>query len=262
MYNDGSAGFGPGLITLIRDFPHDIEYIINRQLNNCTVKPINHLPEYVYPFSEFVVEIMTPDPLLTIAQAFPFAYEGATNIRGVDVDVWIGRQPQSQSPLIFPFSNGVAEATNATIHVFFTRPGWRITGDRAVTNEPVLWRFELRADRFFTNATDNTTTIGNLLELYDIFDFSSEEPDFDVFDVSTCFSPYEYHVLNLAVPGHEQGLNFSQLRRNLRSAIVKYSNIKPLQVGNIQVSYRDTEGMLVMCKDEMSEQLLGLGGFC
>ena len=247
MYNDGSAGFGPGLITLIRDFAHDIEYIINRQLNNCTVKPINNLIAF-FPFSEFEVEIMTPDPLLTIAQTFPFAYEGATNIRGVDVDVWIGRQSQS---LMFPYTDGVLKASNGNFSLFFTRPGWRITGDRAVTNEPVPWRFELRANGLFTNATDNTTTITNALELYDIFDFSSEEPDFDVFDVSTCFSPSEYHVLSLAVPGHEQGLNFSQLRRNLRSAIVKYSNIKPLQVGNIQVSYGDTEGMLVMCRDEM-----------
>ena len=255
MYNDGSAGFGPGLITLIRDYAHNIEYIINRRLNNCTVKQINYLPEYVYPFSEFEVEIMTPNPLLNIAQVFPFAYEGATNIRGVDVDVWVGRQPPGS--LMFPNADGVVEGSNGMFRVFFTRPGWRITGDRAVTNEPVLWRVELRADTVFTNATDNTTTSGNVLELYDIFDFSSEEPDFDVFDVSTCFSPSEYHVLSLAVPGHEQGLNFSQLRRNLRSAIVKYSNIKSLQVGNIQVSYRDTEGMLLRCRDEISEQLHG-----
>ena len=115
-------------------------------------------------------------------------------------------------------------------------PGWRITSDRTVTTDPVLWRINLSGDLSFTNATDNTTSSGLYSATYDIFDFSSEEPDFDVFDVSTCFSPSEYHVLSLAVPGHEQGLNFSQLRKNIRSAIVSYSNIQPLQVGNIQVS--------------------------
>ena len=93
----------------------------------------------------------------------------------------------------------------------------------------------MNAHATYTNYTDNVTTSGDISGVYDIFDFSSEEPDFDVFDISTCFSPSEYHILSLAVPGHEQGLNFSQLRNNIRSAIVDYSKIQPLQVGNIQV---------------------------
>ena len=73
--------------------------------------------------------------------------------------------------------------------------------------------------------------------VFDIFDYSTEEPDFDFFDITPCLPPSEYRVLSLAVPGHERGLDFSQLRRNLRSAFVSYSSIQPLQVGNIQVSY-------------------------
>ena len=220
VYYDGRGGGSPGPISLIRDSARNIDYIINRQLNNCTVMPRDDA-------------ILTPVDWLSLAQQFPYAYEGVTNIRGVDVDAWIGMQPLRSLRL----TTGVLELRNGTWELFFTRPGWRITGDRPVITEPVLWRVIISVNSSFTNATDSTTTNGSYSALYDIFDFSSEEPDFDVFDVSTCFSPSEYRVLSLAVPGHEQGLNIHQFRRNLLSAIVEYSSIQPLQVGNIQVSW-------------------------
>ena len=235
MYYDGRAGGSPGPISRIRDSARNIEYIINRQLNNCSVMPTDVAFVYFRTLegdSDFVAQLGTPEDLISIAQLFPYEYEGVTNIRGVDVDAWIGFQPDFRGPL----AGGLAELRNATWELFSTRPGWRITTDRTVSVEPVLWRLIIRGNLSFT-FSDNTTTIGIYTASYDIFDFSSEEPAFDIFDVSACFSPSEYHVLSLAVPGHEQGLNFSQLRRNLRSAIVDYSTIQPLQVGNIQVSW-------------------------
>ena len=237
VYYDGSAGGSPGPISIIRDFTREVNYIINRQLNNCTVMPLNDDITYFHAVegdSNFVAELLTPGNLVGFASEFPYSYEGVTNIRGVDVDAWIGMQPAFSDQT----TDGLLELRNGTWEIFITKPGWRITGDRTVTTDPVIWRIRISANVSFTFARDNTTTTGFYSALYDIFDFSSEEPDFDIFDVSACFSPSEYHVLSLAVPGHQQGLNFSQLRRNLRSAIVGYSNIQPLQVGNIQVSLR------------------------
>ena len=240
VYYDGSAGGSPGPISIIRDFTREVNYIINRQLNNCTVMPLNDDITYFHAVegdSNFVAELLTPTNLVGLVQEFLYSYEGVTSIRGVDVDAWIGMQPDfGEGP--DQFTEGLLELRNGTCEVFATRPEWRITNDRTVTTDPVIWRIRISANVSFTFARDNTTTSGIYSATYDIFDFSSEEPDFDIFDVSACFSPSEYHVLSLAVPGHQQGLNFSQLRRNLRSAIVDYSNIQPLQVGNIQVSLR------------------------
>ena len=246
VYYDGRQGDSPGPISLIRDSARDIDYVINRQLNNCTVMPLND--DFVYfntleGDSEYLTQIVSINNVLFFAPLLPYSYEGVTNIRGVDVDAWIGMQPNLREEVpttTFITIPGVLETRNGTWEVFATRPGWRITSDRTVTTDPVIWRIRITGNLSFTFARDNTTvtTSGIYSALYDIFDFSSEEPDFDMFDVSTCFSPSEYHVLSLAVPGHEQGLNFSQLRNNLRSAIVDYSTIQPLQVGNIQVSFR------------------------
>jgi len=193
--------------------------------------------------SEYLTQITSINNVLLLAPLFSYSYEGVTNIRGVDVDAWIGMQPDFRAEFpttTFITTPGVLELRNGMWEVFATRPGWRITNDRTVTTEPVIWRIRLYGNLSFTFARDNTTvtTSGIYSALYDIFDFSSKEPDFDMFDVSTCFSPSEYHVLSLALPGHEQGLNFSQLRKNIRSAIVNYSTIQPLQVGNIQVRLR------------------------
>ena len=183
--------------------------------------------------SDLLAQLVTPADLLNFTQQFEYAYEGVTNIRGVDVDAWISIQPMG----ILRFTIGEVVVRNGTLELFFTRPGWRITSDRTVTTDPVIWRIRISGDLLLTNGRTNSATSGFYSAMYNIFDFSSEEPDFDVFDVSACFSPSEYHVLSLAVPGQQQGLNFSQLRKNLRSAIVDYSKIQPLQVGNIQVSW-------------------------
>ena len=237
VYNDGRQGGSPGPISIIHDSARNIDYIINRQLNNCTVMSRDDATRYLQENSELVAPLVTPADWLSLAQQFPYAYEGVTNVRGVDVDAWISRQPLKSLQL----ATGVLEVRNGTWEIFFTRPGWRITGDRTASTDPVLWRVNLSGDLLFINAKDNSTTSGFISALLDIFDFSSEEPDFDVFDVSTCFSPSEYHVLSLAVPEHVNGLNFRQLRRNLQSAIVNYSKIQLLQVGNIQVRLQGWE---------------------
>ena len=244
VYYDGRSGGSAGPISIIRDYDRGIDHIINRQLNNCTVMLTDDDAVFFDTLEgpiDYLTQIVTITNLLFFAQLFPYTYQGVTNIRGVDVDAWIGMQPDFRAVIpqtAFITTPGVLELRNGNWTLYSTRPGWRITSDRSVSTDPVLWRIMYQGNLSFTFLRNNTnvTTSGIFGALHDIFDFSSEEPDFDVFDISTCFSPSEYHVLSLAIPGHEQGLNFSQLRRNIRNAIVTYSAIQPLQVGNIQVS--------------------------
>ena len=246
VYHDGREGGSPGPITRIYDYARQIDFIINKQFKNCTVRSLNEDLIYFTTLegpSDELAQIFSIHNVLRFTQPLSYSYEGVTNIRGVGVDAWIGLVPDIQGARMgattFITNPGRFDFTNGSWEIFATRPGWRITTDRTVNTEPVIWRIIALGHVVYTYDRDNTTINGSLSATYDIFDFSPEEPDFDIFDVSTCFSPSEYHVLSLAVPGHEQGLNFSQLRRNLRNAIVSYSTIQPLQVGNIQVSLRN-----------------------
>ena len=75
----------------------------------------------------------------------------------------------------------------------------------------------------------------NFSALYNIFDFSSQEPNFDVFDTSFCSSPDDYIILSIIIPGQEEGLELGQLRRSIRIGLTDWAQIPRLQVANIKV---------------------------
>lgn len=244
VYYDGRSGDRPGPLSIVRDATLGVDYIVYRQLNNCTLLPqsysediLTHYYSTFYGNSTRVVDIGSPPQIIFFIPFFaPFSYEGVSTIRGVDVDSWIGYVETIGYEFTLPHLAGYSEGQNVSFELFFTRPGWRITSDRAVSSEPQFWRLVVDGYTEFTNYTDNVSTLSTISAVFDIFDYSTEEPDFDFFDITPCLPPSEYRVLSLAVPGHERGLDFSQLRRNLRSAFVSYSSVQPLQVGNIQVS--------------------------
>ena len=120
---------------------------------------------------------------------------------------------------------------------FFTRPGWRITSDTSTTTDPVPWQLRLSGILNYVNDTGEMV-VEDFNGLYDIFVFSTREPSFDVFDVSSvCVDSEDYHILRMVVPGHERGVvDLGQFRRGIRRSITEYASIFPLQVGSIEVS--------------------------
>ncbi len=67
------------------------------------------------------------------------------------------------------------------------------------------------------------------------FDLSFDEPGDDVFDTSVCVPPRDALFIALSIPGTMSGINLSQFRGNTRSAVANYTQLYPMQVGNIQV---------------------------
>ena len=145
-----------------------------------------------------------------------------STIRGVEVDSWVSVRDFEQIA-------GAVNLTNAIYEVFFTRPGWIYTTDRSINSDPVPWRIKVTGTLNFRNYTGNQT-----FEM-DFFDFSTEEPPYDAFDVSACSAPDDYYTLVLVIPGREKGVEFGQLRRNIRTSMTNYTGLRPLQIGNIQV---------------------------
>ena len=175
------------------------------------------------------LQIKSPSELLFLTNDFNYSYEGVTTIRGVDVDAWIAVLDQIQL--------SQANLTNGVVEWFFTRPGWRIISDTSTTTDPVPWQLRLSGILNYVNDTGDMV-VEDFNGLYDIFVFSNREPSFDVFDVSSvCVDPEDYHILRMAVPGHERGVvDLGQFRRGIRRSITEYASIFPLQVGSIEVS--------------------------
>ena len=63
-----------------------------------------------------------------------------------------------------------------------------------------------------------------------IYDFSTKEPEYDVFDTSFCAKPGQYRILLMKIPGHVLGADIGQLRRSIRLALTQYAKLSLLQV--------------------------------
>ena len=198
---------------------------------NCTAQPLSKLAPYfpdVATDDDGNFQLAAPNNFFFLGSEFNYSYEGVSNIRGVDVDSWVSVRD-------FERVADAVNLTNAIYEVFFTRPGWVYSTDRSVNSDPVPWRTIISGTVSVLNMTSNSTFQFNGTFQMDYFDFSTDEPNYDAFDISLCSEPEDYHTILLIIPGQEKGLDFGQLRRNIRTSVSNYTGVKPLQIGNIQV---------------------------
>ena len=235
FYNSG-RGRGrdlgpPGPVSIIHDFDTATQYFIGTQILNCTATPLSVSAPYFFDVTtdnSGTLQLVSPNNFFFLGNEFNYSYEGVSNVRGVDVDSWVSVRDFEK----------VAQAVNLTdtiYEVFFTRPGWIYVTDRSINTDPVPWRVKLSGRVSFLNSTTNSTVNINGTFQLDYFDFSTSEPNYDSFDISLCSAPEDYHTVLMMIPGQEKGLDFGRLRRNIRTSVSKFTGVKPLQIGNIQV---------------------------
>ena len=209
-----------------------MQYIINNRVSDCIAQPLSDSAPYFFDITtsdDGTLQLVSPNNFFFLGSEFNYSYEGVSNIRGVDVDSWVSVRD-------FERLTGAINLTNAIYDVFFTRPDWVYTTDRSVNTAPVPWRIIVTGTLNFPNKTDNSTTQFNTTFEMDFFDFSTEEPPYDAFDISSCSAPDDFYTMILTIPGQERGIDFGQLRRSIRTRLSNYTGLRPLQIGNIQVS--------------------------
>ena len=234
VYYSGRQGGAPGPVSIIHDFDTSVQYLVGTQVLNCSAQPFSQ--SQFTPFFPDIVsnddgsfQLVSPTNFFFLGSEFNYSYEGVSNIRGVDVDSWVSVRDFERLAAAVNLTNGVYE-------VFFTRPGWIYSTDRSINSDPVPWRINIVGGMSILNMTDNSTFQVNGTFQLDYFDFSTDEPNYDAFDiVSLCAAPEDYHTILLIIPGQEKGIDFGQLRRNIRTSVSNYTGVKPLQIGNIQV---------------------------
>ena len=231
VYSRGGGGFAPGQTSIIHDFDSSVQYVVGTQVLNCTAQPLSQYAPYFPDVSlsdDDNLQLVSPNNFFFLGNEFNYSYEGVSNVRGVDVDSWVSVRD-------FERVASAINLTDAIYEVFFTRPGWIYSTDRSINTDPVPWRIKVSGTVSFLNRTDNSTIMNSGDFQTDYFDFSTDEPSYDAFDISLCSGPDDYHTVLMIIPGQEKGLDFGQLRRNIRTSISNYTGVKPLQIGNIQV---------------------------
>ena len=170
-------------------------------------------------------------------QVRSFSWPMTSTIHTKVLQLFVGLMWMFASGLQCMMKYNLANLTNGVVEWFFTRPGWRITSDTSTTTDPVPWQLRLSGILNYVNDTGEMV-VEDFNGLYDMFVFSTREPWFDVFDISSvCVDPEDYHILRMAVSGQERGVvDLGQFRRGIRRSITEYASIFPLQVGSIEVS--------------------------
>ena len=140
-------------------------------------------------------------------------------IRSALVDIWSSQQN---------FTNNDVVIEDALFQISFTKPETRVRNLNVIVEESILWQFSISGN--YSSGSERYPIL-----TVNFFDSSYDKPSIDVFDTSMCLSSEDYELLPLLLPGSLSGVDSDYLRNSIRSAIVNYTGIYPLQVGNIKV---------------------------
>lgn len=189
-------------------------YSIDTEHSNCTVSPLVSTTDiYLGKDGRYHLRYVQDLFLFSVVQ---LSYAGNMSAHGIILDNW---------KFNGNFSHFGLNYTNATIQWSITRAGQSIATLSSISNSSLPWRMSSEA----TIMGDTVSTVTRY------FDLSFDEPGTDVFDVSVCVLPQDALFLALAIPGTMNGINLSQFRGNTRHAVANYTQLYPMQVGNIQV---------------------------
>lgn len=207
-----------GTVSFIQDVTVGVMYIINREYNNCTSSLVAAPDLYLGQDSRYKLRSLNDLSLLSDIQ---YSYAGNMSAHGIMLDNWV---------FTGAFSHGGYNYTSSKLLWSITQPGQAISSISSTITSPIPWRLLLDG-----LVADGAST-ANISSVTRYFDLTFEEPSFDVFDTSMCVDPSDALFIILAIPIIENGTDLSQLRGNVRRAVSNYTQIYPIQVGNVEVS--------------------------
>ena len=211
-----------GLLSIITDPTHKVMYYIQRETRNCTIEPFQ-IPVggggiVVDPNGTY--HIASLEGLFYLVNTSEYTYVGNFSAHGVVLDNWTYTGDIEQTNLSYH---------NVTVDILIARNGAPST--YSSNKGPVPWRISLRGE--VTVSKQFNVSLSTVVRM---FDMSFEQPDYDVFDISVCAEPKDYLVLVMAVPKNMNQVDYSSYRKNVRQAVVGYTQVLPIQVGAIEVS--------------------------
>lgn len=209
-----------GAVSLIQDVNIGVTYSINRQYSNCTVSPLVMGTDLSRDQNGSFYLRNVNDLLLL--SGLNYTYAGNMSAHGLMLDNW---------KFTGNFSHAGYDYTNSTVQWSITQPGQAISNIASVTTTPIPWRFSVEGS--VTSSLLNESFILSGVTRY--FDLSFSEPSLDVFDTSICVEPRDAIFLTLAVPGVKSGIDLGQFKGNVRKSVSNYTQLFPIQVGNVQV---------------------------
>ena len=210
-----------------------MRYNINSRYGSCTIVSINAINSAASEVgNDGAVHLQSIKNHFLRQEGYNYTYEGISRVRNVDTESWISLRDRE----VF---NNYSVLTDGYIQVFYKLPSWSITyGYNRTTNTSVPWRFVIAGNFSLLSQEENATYH---FITYEVLESRTEEPDFDLFDVSVCYSIDQYTTLQLALPlpnsVNYTSIDHSLLRSRVRSAFALAANVSASRFGGINVGY-------------------------
>ncbi|CAL1535963.1 unnamed protein product [Lymnaea stagnalis] len=200
--------------TTIRDYNTGIEYITDLQTGGCEVTPVvpDRSSSLLVDFR--LVGMMSPIELFNLDKD-NFTYSGQTVVRGINTDTWIGKRTGLDSE----------ENTTFIWTWHFTTDEWSsIRYGEDMKTVPI---------QLAINSAEK-----DLHYVYNIYDFSPNDLDLNIFDVTSCYRDVDYHQIHFCLEGDPKvASNLPRLFENqlantladvMAVSVLRISNVKPV----------------------------------
>ncbi|RUS72156.1 hypothetical protein EGW08_020083 [Elysia chlorotica] len=217
------------LYIIIITYPElGVKYNIDNNLQACDrISPITMYDDFAEPAP---VKQISPHEF-RLAQASVFfrtrgarvQLAGQRTIRGITCDVYIGQYPDPD------------KHRNFTVQWFFSKAHWQVYSGASILSEALV-RMEV-----YMSASGNPI-------VYNIIGFERSEPDYDVFDISLCYTPQQKIHFLLLIKVLEPAAFSSVSPRSIQDRITEMLAsliTEQNRFAGIQVEYDGKENLYV-----------------
>ena len=216
-------------MTTIHDFTQGVQYSINRTSRLCNISAIE--PSTAFFSDETIDEtgnvvlsslfdLLSPQ----VNSTDSYVYEGESTVRGIPAEVWISFAAEYKyTPFNFTFYN-------ITVQLYFTKEQYSING-RQLMQIPILQRTSGVVQGVYNNTQFTRQFSGES----NIYEYDPTEPSYELFDAFVCYDTSATKELTFVLPVAAMGMDFTNLRGSIRSALSAATGAPGSQFSNIQV---------------------------
>ncbi|XP_052774803.1 uncharacterized protein LOC128213258 [Mya arenaria] len=211
-------------VTEIHDYSTGIAYAIDKTLGNCSIIPIQNasfdasinITVNQNANKQFYIRMKSPSQLFYLDNK-TYSYEGQRTVRGVLCDVFISKRTDFTLPYIsVPFTS--------TFEFFFLADSW--------TEQNNLGQKSITKDVPIQLAITTPDSVGYSVT-YNLYDWTTEDPSFNRFDVTSCYTVDQKKSFIIEWPGTwDQSIAQyqNQFVRQVTQTITRMSHVNAIRI--------------------------------
>ena len=220
--NQDLSLYGNRQLVIVHDFNTGIAYIMDPEIGNCTIQPIQKAGYDDKDVGQGV-RIRSPSEFFDLGK-YHYVYVGQRQERGIACDVWVTQRTDWPPP---------GPSYTTTWEYYFSAGVQEEVGTQQVYSVPIKLKI--------------TAANPSINVQYNWYEFNTDHSSFHNYDIGQCFNGSYRADYLIVVPGNYRGLVWASpviFKRLVIISISAQALVSPLRVSNVQTSFNGT-GLLI-----------------